>query len=322
MRRFLSIIIPHYKENEKEMFPLLSSIQNQVGVDLKHDVEVIISTDGGGTPVDLDFLSLFWNLNVKLVILDENKGPGVTRQHGLDHAIGQYVMFCDADDCLHNVGVLHALFNELDKLAPDFLTSSWIEEIIQNETATYLLHEIDNTWMFGKVFRREFLVQNNIRFHDELRVHEDSYFLSIVSDLVEKKYHLPATTYVWRMNFNSITRINDGVYRYSQMPEFIRACMLASEQVEKLAPQKMQWKIVQFILYNYFSYHMPDWQEQDEFRCKAEEAFVKYIKPYWHYWSNSDQGYINNVYNEERQRTFRGCIENETVWDWIKRLGL
>ena len=33
MRKFLSIVIPRYKETEREIFPLLSSISGQVGVD-------------------------------------------------------------------------------------------------------------------------------------------------------------------------------------------------------------------------------------------------------------------------------------------------
>ena len=49
MRKFLSIIIPRYKETEKEIFPLLSSINGQVGMDFS-DIEVIIATDGKENP--------------------------------------------------------------------------------------------------------------------------------------------------------------------------------------------------------------------------------------------------------------------------------
>ena len=68
MKKFLSIIIPKYKESEKEMFPLLSSINGQIGIDFC-DIEVIIAIDGikNGSNVTLDdnFLKMF---NFKLVI--------------------------------------------------------------------------------------------------------------------------------------------------------------------------------------------------------------------------------------------------------------
>ena len=57
MRKFLSIIIPRYKETEKEIFPLLSSINGQVGMDFS-DIEVIIATDGKENPeLDQGFLN-------------------------------------------------------------------------------------------------------------------------------------------------------------------------------------------------------------------------------------------------------------------------
>ena len=127
MRKFLSIIIPRYKESEKEMFPLLSSINGQLGVDFC-DIEVIIATDGKeGAELDQTFLELF-EFPVKQVRLEKNSGPGMARQTGLDHAQGEYVMFCDADNTIHNVGVLKSLMQEAELTAADMLSSSCIKD--------------------------------------------------------------------------------------------------------------------------------------------------------------------------------------------------
>ena len=129
MRKFLSIIIPRYKETEKEIFPLLSSINGQVGMDFS-DIEVIIATDGKENPeLDQGFLELFEFPAIQ-ICLEENSGPGAARQAGLDHAEGEYVMFCDADDTIHNVGVLKALMQEAEMTAADMLSSSWLEEVL------------------------------------------------------------------------------------------------------------------------------------------------------------------------------------------------
>ena len=131
MKKFLSIIIPKYKESEKEMFPLLSSINGQIGIDFC-DIEVIIAIDGikNGSNVTL---------------LEKNVGPGVTRQAGINAAQGEYIMFCDADDTLHNVGVLGAFMQEAERKAPDIIYSSWLEEIKENDNYIYLTHENENT---------------------------------------------------------------------------------------------------------------------------------------------------------------------------------
>ncbi|MEY8515317.1 glycosyltransferase [Lachnospiraceae bacterium 29-84] len=324
MRKFLSVVIPRYRETEKDIFPLLSSISLQVGVDFD-DIEVIIANDGDGAGrLEQGFLDLFW-MEIRQVDLERNRGPGVARQAGLDMARGEYVIFCDADDVFHNVGVLGALMLEAEKNAPDMLGSSWLEEILEKDGKyRYITHEHDNTWMHGKLLRRCFLTENNICFHPELRVHEDSYMLCIAASLAERRRYLPITSYVWKYHSESITRREGAIYSYDSIPEFIRACSLAHTVMEQKVPGQMEYKILQFTLYNYFSFHQPGWQtpEHSGYLKDAEEAFVKYIKPMWHYWQAAAPLNIAMVYNEERTKNFTGCVESETVWEWIRRLGL
>lgn len=323
MRKFLSIVIPRYSETERDVFPLLSSIAGQIGIDFT-DIETIIANDGGGPgELDADFLSLFQPLDIRQVSLQENRGPGVARQAGLENARGEYVLFCDADDTLHNVGVLGALMQEAEKNAPDILTSNWLEEILDDKGVyRYITHENENTWMHGKLLRRQFILSNDIRFHDELRVHEDSYFLSIAAAMAQRIGTLPIISYVWKYHPESITRRNGAIYTYESIPVFIEACTLADKEIEKRNPAQLEYKILQFTLYNYFCFHQPGWQspEHAEHLKAAEEAFVKYTEPFWHYWTSAPESAITEVYNQERERSFKNCMERETVDEWIKRL--
>lgn len=323
MRKFLSIVVPRFRETERDIFPLLSSIAGQVGVDFS-DVEVIIANDGDGAgPLDENFLGLF-GLDISQIDLPDNGGPGVARQVGLDAACGNYVMFCDADDALHNVGVLGALIQEAEKSAPDMITSSWLEEVKDAAGYKYITHEIENTWMHGKLFRRQFLVRNDIRFHKTLRIHEDSYFLAIAAAVAERNIHLHMITYVWKYHPDSITRRNGAVYTYESIPTFIEACTMAYREIQQRNPEQMAYKIVQFTLYNYFCFHQYGWQlpEHAGYLEKAETAFVERIGPFWDYWRGAAPEFIANVYNEERARSFVGGVEAETVAAWLRRLGL
>ena len=323
MRKFLSIVIPRYQESERDIFPLLSSINGQVGIDFT-DIEVIVANDGGGAgQLNKDFLDLF-RFSTKQVQLAENKGPGVARQAGLDAATGVYVLFCDADDTLHNVGALGAMMQEAETHAPDILYTSWLEELKTDDGFQYITHENDNTWMHGKLLRRCFLTSHDVRFHDDLRVHEDSYFLSIAAAVAQKTHQLPVVTYVWKYRADSITRRNGASYTYDSIPTFIKACAMANREVEQRAPQQMEYKVVQFILYNYFCFHQAGWQaaENAHYLQAAERALVTEMQPFMHYWTNANPAFIADVYNQERQRSFAGCVENETLDTWVKRIGL
>lgn len=324
MRKFLSIVVPRYRETEKDIFPLLSSVSGQVGIDFS-DLEVIIANDGGGAGLlDNDFLALF-GMDVTQVSLEENCGPGVARQAGLDVAKGEYVMFCDADDTLHSVGVLGALIQEAERSVPDILTSSWLEEIRDEDGSfRYITHEIENTWLHGKLLRRQFLVQNGIRFHEKFRVHEDSYFLCIAAAVAGRSVHLPVTSYVWKYHPDSITRRDGAVYTYASIPTFIEACSAAHKEVEKRNPAQMEHKILQFTLYNYFCFHQPGWQapENAKYLEASEQAFAAHMLPFWHYWKDAPRQRLTEVYNQERARSFAGCVESETVQDWLRRIGM
>lgn len=324
MSKKLSIVIPRYRETELELFPLLSSINIQVGIDF-NDIEVIISNDGGSDiQLEDEFFSLF-NFNVRQVYLESNKGPGVARQNGLDHAYGEYVTFCDADDCLHSVAVLGAFFNEIDQHDPDILSSSWLEEIKdQDGRAHYLTKEIENTWMFGKVLKRNFLSQHNIRFHDDLRVHEDSYILSIAAELATNRRHMPITTYVWKFKPDSITRRDNGIYSWNSMPTYIKAMTMSFKELEDRGYMKLHAKVCQFICYIYFMSQSSHWNDEAHLTYKAdmEKTFKELIASYWHYYEEIEDDKFKEIYSAERTRTFANQIELERFADWIKRLGL
>lgn len=324
MHKFLSIIIPRYMESEKNVFPLLSSINNQVGIDFD-DIEVIVVNDGNGRgPLNDDFLSIF-DFHIAQINLSENCGPGVARQVGLDNSSGQYILFCDADDILHNVGVIGAFIHELEINVPDILLSIWLEEYKTADGKTvYLQHENEGTWVHGKVFRSQFLKSNNIRFHDTLRVHEDSYFMAIAIATSAKTVKYPAITYVWKYHSGSITRHDNHIYSFDCNSEFIRAVTMAMSEINRINPELMDYKVVQFIIYNYFTLHQAAWNTDDmkQYLDDSEKTLVKCIEPYIDRWKAAPTEYITQIYNEERAKRLEPSIETETLNAWLMRLGL
>ena len=89
----VSIIIPIYNK-EKYLNNCISSIKNQ---SLK-DIEVIC-VDDGSTDNSLSTLKSYTSDDSRFkIIKQENRGPGLARNVGLENATGEYVLFLDADD--------------------------------------------------------------------------------------------------------------------------------------------------------------------------------------------------------------------------------
>ena len=88
----VSVIIPTYNE-EKTIRGCLESLSGQTYI----DIETIV-VDDGSTDKTLDVLSRFKISNFKLQVLHTaHKGPGAARNLGASKAIGEILVFVDAD---------------------------------------------------------------------------------------------------------------------------------------------------------------------------------------------------------------------------------
>lgn len=322
MNKLLTIAIPRYKETEQEIFPLLASISTQVGLDLNL-IEVIIATDGGGDSFySQDFLKQF-NLDFKQIKLEKNLGCGPARQAAIDIASGKYVLCCDADDMLYSANSLFQLLNDAEATGAEILISDFIEEVHSQDNIYYIPKKPTTCWMHGKLLLKKFLTDNDIRFLLDLRDHEDSYYLNVAMGLAENLRYLSVPTYLWKDNPNSITRKNNHAYYYERHPEFLRASTLAFAKLEKLKPEIVSNRVVDFVHYNYFLLHQDNWNQKENLESleETEAAFVKYMKPFIKYYYKADEEARRNSYNNERSRTPVN-IESETIEQWLNRLKL
>lgn len=215
----LSVIIPCYKESPTTA---INSIKNQVGYN-PDDVEIILSMDLPGKSPK--------HSGVKTVTTDTNTGPGQARQRGLDIATGEYVTFLDADDIWFNSLAYMLFLRDVYEVKPNIAKFGILEQGQNNE-----LNQIqsDCTWCFGKMFRREFLIENNIRFHPELRVHEDSYFVRLAELYTPQALIHQDLIYLWAYNPDSIVRRNNGIYWQSEFETYIKVLLMLRDERIKL----------------------------------------------------------------------------------------
>ena len=93
MDKELTIIIPTYNDGLGKITKTLESMMLQQNYDL-NKLEIIIVDDNSTNSINWqELLNKYPMLQTKYVKLNENKGPGVTRQMGLDISCGKYVFF-------------------------------------------------------------------------------------------------------------------------------------------------------------------------------------------------------------------------------------
>ena len=201
----VDVIIPTYKARET----LPKALDSLVAQTKKMFITTIVQDGDGEDYSDIIEEYKRRGLQIRLVKLEENKGPGGARQAGMDaDKMCDYFMFLDSDDMLFPRAV-ELLYREAKINNADIVSSDFIAE--KKNTPGYLMDVRDRpvTWFHGNIYKAEYLRENNIRFLPLLRYNEDSYFNLVAFNCTQKKFQIKEITYLWRDNNNSITRSGD-----------------------------------------------------------------------------------------------------------------
>lgn len=206
IEKTIDIIIPAWKA-QKTLPRLLSSIASQTIVDL---CKITIVNDCDNIGYD-EIINLFKPLmDIRVLNLNKNGGPGVARQHGLDNTNLPYIVFADADDSFYSSFALQTLYENICKHPSTVaILGEHLLEVPKPELK-FIHYKSNYVWVFGKIFRRSVLDKYNIRFN-ESRINEDVSFNILLKlctkwNQEEKAVMLPNVVYVWHSNSNSITR--------------------------------------------------------------------------------------------------------------------
>lgn len=201
----LDILVPQFREDDSVARYLFESIAMQQGINFK-DIRVIVCNDGSDVHLSDEFVT-GWPYMVDYFRC-EHQGVSATRNACLDRSTADLVMFCDIDDGFYSNLGLWTIFKVFEKRPEtDVYISTFIEELERPEGITYVDHApSDGTFVHGKVFRRAYLIENNIRFNPKLTIHEDSYFNRLAQFCTDNVFRSDATFYLWRFRKESVCR--------------------------------------------------------------------------------------------------------------------
>lgn len=234
----LTIVLTIYNK-EPYLARALDSIMSQQGV-VYDDYEVVAvndgSTDGSGV-----ILNNYAQSDSRLrVITQQNQGLSIARNVGLSEARGEYVWFVDADDIISPRAVL--LVCKAADLHPDIIPlyakTEGCDKIRNAVPATVktgkdiLLSETWEVCGVFNVFRRSFLLDNNLSFYPHI-YHEDVEFTPRALYVAKSAIVVPEVLYTVYKTSGSIGD--------NPNPKRAYDCLFVAERNYKLIDDNNEW---------------------------------------------------------------------------------
>lgn len=338
MSKFLSILVPHYNEDKPVIKPLLDSISFQHNIDM-NEVEVIICDDGpDAVELDREWLNSY---PYEIKYYREEKG-GVSRMRNaaFEHSSGEYVMWCDCDDCFYHCLALWMIKNETKTpmqvminniptqiIGYDALYSVFIEEGKNPQNGeTYFINRQDGfQFVHGKIFSSKFIKDNNIHFFDDCTIHEDHVLNGQVQACTQNIKWCPMPFYLWKWRDESICR-RDPLYLKKTYVDMIKSSdHLIDWYKGKSKFDNARQSVTQIIYDCYYNIiGHPSWSEigNKEYRDMTEKRFSEFFKKHKQLWEETPDQIKMGISNGIRQRVVaEGMLQEKvTLDDFLTRM--
>lgn len=247
----LSIIVPVYNV-EPYVGETLASVYDTTAS--FGDFEVIVVNDGTEDG-SMDVVRRFSDRPNLRILEQENQGLSAARNHGLDHAKGEYVWFVDSDDWLIENGVGKVLNLLEERQGVEVIMTPLLRRDSRCPDQDRLDYRLDHEllcggkdalraqvlpsfgWVMRFVILRSFLISNYwLRFPVGL-LHEDTYFGTAVMYSARRVSVLPDPVYVYRvirpgsiMSSVTVKRASDRLEVYRHLMVFMAKRVTSEDQ--------------------------------------------------------------------------------------------
>lgn len=264
----VSIVIPVYKAADT-----ITRCVESLEKNTYKDLQIILVEDCSGDQT-INVCKELANTydNVLCIENDRNHGVSYTRNHGLDHADGAYLMFVDSDDYVEanyvetmisaifrvddeNVMPVCGYINHDEKkngrtdifLPFNDNEQEYLKKSIQIMPELYEKRMLQIIW--NKVFRLDVIKRNHIRFEEEMFIGEDFRFLLEYMKAAKISQFLlvnKALCHYMRDNENSLmsrlleTKIQDSLDNFEIMYKFMGK---SADKIQKLIEEEKEKQI-------------------------------------------------------------------------------
>lgn len=301
----IDVIIPAYKAQDTILRTLCSIALQEIVDDL--EVTIVNDADGIGYQKFVDMFSPY--MKIREITMEKNGGPGEARQFGMDNTTNPLLTFIDGDDSFSGAFALKTLRNQL---LAEPVNACCFGSFLEDQRITYLNHQQDSVWMFGKLYKRDFLKKYDIHFPANSRSNEDGGFnmmCKLCANQYEQIKYIQDIIYYWHFKEDSITRIDNANYSYNG--SFLGYCdnmIEALKHAEKKSPfngqvllQKLQ------IMCNLYEYWLETGVRDNRYEKQNWDSCVKYYREiYRDVKDKVDDKILSEIYNNVMRNCYMG----------------
>lgn len=299
----IDIIIPAYNAH-RTLYKTLANVRLQTVKDFCN-IYIVDDCSDKDYQEEVDFFSD--ELNITVLKTPHNMGPGATRQYGFDNSYGQFVIFLDSDDQFYNAYSVYELYYEIYTKELDMVFG--MDKCEKGD-----IDDVNTDSLHGKIYRREFLEKNKIRFNNT-KFSEDNRFNKLVMGLTKKYSKLNKCTHFYLNNFDSLTKSNSETNILLGYIENMYLCL--DELIERNAKKSVISDVLaEAYLHVYWMIktidyrHVVDKQKVFSYKYNFEKFCSKYLdydvlEPKFKYtfkeYTNTDRKEIVRLFTEFRK---------------------
>lgn len=261
----LSIIIPFYNV-EQYIAQCLDSVYHQ---DIPEEEYEVICVNDCSPDNSIAIVEEYAKKHANLVIVRNqyNRKLGGARNAGMDVSTGKYIWFIDSDDFIEEncVGKLLTMAEneDLDMLHFNYVeypdTSQPNRKPIDTDVMTgaemffdtnfIWYHDLITAWR--KLYKRAFLIDNNIQFAEHIMFEDNDYAVVAFANAQRVK-HIAFNAYYYRNNPGSITRVK---YTSEHIGYWLDLCYRLIMVKESLIVEKRDERFLDLIA-TFIRYHI------------------------------------------------------------------
>lgn len=312
MNSLVSIIVPVYN-CEKYMEVCIDSILIQS----YYNIEVII-IDDGSTDNTYKIIKEYINKDKRIKYFkQENSGPSVARNRGIEKANGEYLIFIDSDDFIEKIYV-EKLVNEIKGKNFDIVCCGYIDK------SKYGIVKLNDFWinkyelnkqeflscvckgiggvLWSKIFRKDIIIENKIRMNPKIFMSEDLIFILEYCKYINRIGVINECLYHYnRLNYSSISSnidinyLENYVLLINKISELLIELKFDFHKINKIKILKVQNLINKVLISETYKYL--ELKDKDKFISNLNSILENdCIKKYKNKLSNNN--ILDKIYNK------------------------
>lgn len=267
-KNYLGIIVTHHDEPLEIGRPFFDMLEHQQNADMNHVIVTLVQ-DGDCCPEGemIEFLGRYSYDIQYLPIPGTSVGTAQARNYGIEETNAEWITFCNFDDMYADVTAMNLILANFPNNDYDLIWGKYAIETVwcNGEKFINCVDVANYASCANKYYRREFLLEHDLRFSSTAGLHYDYVFNSLVlAEIADHRaVNLTSTNYLYYKRFrpDSIRHTKEG-YRSRILSIIERDEQIFFELEKRGKDTQKAIQAYRVICDAYYAIYRPDKQER------------------------------------------------------------